>query len=169
MDNVQDILGYLPLPNSILTHLTTHSTTYLTLFQRLQTIRKLCHTQLINPLLNHLIYPALLRLYNSPDILTIVLLGVLLLISLKILELLRRAVVFWVRMFTRLAFWGSILVAGVYVWGRGWEGALEDGQRWGGEIAALWMREYRRYEAAQQDGQTVRGMNRGAERGYRGR
>jgi hypothetical protein len=169
MDNLQDLLGYLPLPNSVLEHVTTHSLTYLTIYQRINTLRTLFRTQVITPLLNHLIYPALLRLYNSPDVLTIVLLGVLLLISLKILDLLRRAVVFWVRMFTRLAFWGSILVAGVYVWGRGWEGALEDGQRWSGEIARVWTREYRRYQAAQVEGQTVRGMNQGAERGYRGR
>lgn len=83
--------------------------------------------------------------------------------------MLRRAVMFWVRMFTRLVFWGSVLVAGVYVWGRGWEGAVDDVSTYGGEVARVWMREYRRFEDAQKNGAVGAGMDRRAGRGYRGR
>lgn len=160
----------MPLPNSILAHLTTHSATYLSIYRRIFGLRSTVNTFLITPVLNNIIYPGLIRLYNSPDILTLVLLACILLISLKILKMLWRTVLFWTRMFTQLAFWGSILLCGVYVWGRGWEASVEDVRVFGGEAVNFWTKEYNRFDAAQRDATVAANMDaRGRGRGYKGR
>lgn len=52
-----------------------------------------------------------------------------------------RAVIFWVNMVLRLAFWGSILLVGLWVWNRGVDGFVEDLQG----LGEYWAGEYERY------------------------
>ncbi|OCK73521.1 hypothetical protein K432DRAFT_387350 [Lepidopterella palustris CBS 459.81] len=39
-----------------------------------------------------------------------------------------RAVMFWVRLVFRIVFWGSLVLAGVWVWNRGVDDAVQDAQ-----------------------------------------
>ena len=67
-----------------------------------------------------------------PDLFSILLLAVLLLISLKILDYTRRMVMFWVTLAFRFVFWGSIIGIGWYVYSVGVENAGRDvGWLWG--------------------------------------
>lgn len=67
-----------------------------------------------------------------PDLISVLLLAIILLISLKILDYARRMVVFWVTLAFRLVFWGSVLGLGWYVWRVGVENAGRDlGWVWG--------------------------------------
>lgn len=61
-----------------------------------------------------------------PDLLSILLLAVILLVSLKILDYARRVIVFWVVLVFRLVFWGSILGLALYIWRVGVENAGRD-------------------------------------------
>lgn len=85
-----------------------------------------------------------------PDLISILLLAIILLVSLKILDYARRVIMFWVVLAMRLVFWGSLLGLAWYVYrvgvenaGRdlGWvwgfvEGFVEDFQRRGAAAAA---------------------------------
>lgn len=117
------------------THLTTLRTTYL-------------EPYLIQPLSTLLVATTNLSSTTAmPDLLSILLLAVILLVSLKILDYTRRMVMFWVSLAVRLVFWGVILGVGWYVytvgveragrevgWVAGWVmGLVEDFQRGVGE------------------------------------
>ncbi|KAF3009117.1 hypothetical protein E8E15_001630 [Penicillium rubens] len=72
--------------------------------------------------------------YSSamPDLLSIFLLAIVILVSLKILDYAYRLVVFWVTLAFKLVFWGSILSLGWYVYSVGIENAGKDfGWLWG--------------------------------------
>lgn len=67
-----------------------------------------------------------------PDLISILLLAIILLISLKILDYARRVVMFWVTLALRLVFWGTLLGLGWYVYRVGIEKAGMDlGWAWG--------------------------------------
>ncbi|KAJ5587644.1 Nuclear pore assembly and biogenesis protein APQ12 [Penicillium hispanicum] len=67
-----------------------------------------------------------------PDLFSIVLLALVLLISLKVLDYTRRMIMFWVTLAFRLVFWSSILGIGWYVYRVGVENAGRDaGWLWG--------------------------------------
>ena len=117
------------------THLATLRTTYL-------------EPYLIQPLSTLLVATANLSSTTTmPDLLSILLLAVILLVSLKILDYTRRMVLFWVSLAVRLLFWGALLGVGWYVytvgveragreagWVAGWVmGLVEDFQRGVGE------------------------------------
>jgi hypothetical protein len=87
--------------------------------------------------------PFITRLVTQPDVASILALLAVLFISLKILDMMYRAVMFWVNMVIRLAFWGSILVLGLWVWNRGPEGFIEDITG----LAEHWMGEYEKYSS----------------------
>lgn len=61
-----------------------------------------------------------------PDLISIALLAIILLISLKILDYARRVVMFWVLLVFRLVFWGSVLALALYVWRVGIENTGRD-------------------------------------------
>lgn len=117
------------------THLATLRTTYL-------------EPYLIQPLSTFLVATTNLSSTTTmPDLLSILLLAVILLVSLKILDYTRRMVLFWVSLAVRLVFWGVLLGIGWYVytvgveragreagWVAGWVmGLVEDFQRGVGE------------------------------------
>lgn len=65
-------------------------------------------------------------LTETPSLATLVLLAVLIVLSLKVLDLLRRTVLYWIGVALRLAMWGGVALLGVYVYQRGVEKSLED-------------------------------------------
>jgi len=75
---------------------------------------------------------------TSPSLTTIALLLIIILLSLKLLDMLWRAVVFWIQLATRIIFWGFIVAFGCWVWIRGPEGVIEDASvfigTWKGEL-----------------------------------
>lgn len=67
-----------------------------------------------------------------PDLVSILLLAVILLISLKILDYARRVIVFWVSLVLRLVFWGALVGVGFYVYQNGVGKSVQDfGWAWG--------------------------------------
>lgn len=69
---------------------------------------------------------------STPDLVSILLLALILLISLKVLDYARRVIVFWVMLVLRLAFWGAVIGLAYYVYKVGWEDAVEGlGWAWG--------------------------------------
>ncbi|KAJ5091826.1 Nuclear pore assembly and biogenesis protein APQ12 [Penicillium alfredii] len=87
---------------------------------------------LIEPLSSFLASTASWSTAAMPDLVTVVLLGVLLLISLRILDYARRLIMFWVVLALRLVFWGTLLGFAWYVYRVGVENAGRDlGWLWG--------------------------------------
>lgn len=69
---------------------------------------------------------------DAPDILTLGILAIALVISLKVLDYMRKAIIYWISMAIRLAMWVSVIGVGIYVWQRGVEQSFEDfGWVWG--------------------------------------
>ncbi|KAH7414257.1 nuclear pore assembly and biogenesis-domain-containing protein [Phaeosphaeria sp. MPI-PUGE-AT-0046c] len=122
-----DYASFLPrlLPSSLASPLLTLVTTGLGLTRTLQT---------------HLT-PLLTRVVTQPDIATILALLAIFFISLKILDMAYRAVMFWVNMVIRLVFWGGIVVLGMWIWNRGPDGFVEDI----GGLFDFWSGEYEKY------------------------
>lgn len=118
-----DYASLLPrlLPASLANPLLTLLTTSLGLTRTLQT---------------HL-SPLVTRLITQPDVATILALLAIFFVSLKILDMMYRAVMFWVNMVLRLVLWGSVVVLGLWVWNRGLDGFVDDVsglmEYWGGE------------------------------------
>ncbi|KAJ5135785.1 Nuclear pore assembly and biogenesis protein APQ12 [Penicillium bovifimosum] len=61
-----------------------------------------------------------------PDLLSLFMLAIILLISIKVVNYAFRVVMFWVSLAFRLVFWGSLLGAGWYVYSVGVENAGRD-------------------------------------------
>ena len=69
---------------------------------------------------------------DSPDIMTLLILSVVLIISLKALDYMRRTIIYWIGKMIRLSMHAALLAVGGYVWQRGLEQSLEDfGWVWG--------------------------------------
>jgi hypothetical protein len=113
------------LPTSFASPLLTLFTTSLGLTRTLQT---------------HLT-PLLTRLVTQPDVATILLVVAIFFISLKVLDMMYRAVMFWVNMALRLVFWGAIVVLGMWVWNRGVDGFVDDV----GGLMEYWTGQYEKY------------------------
>lgn len=63
---------------------------------------------------------------DAPNLTTLALLAVLLFISLKLLNILRKTLLYWIGLVIRLATWGLVAAVGLYVWHRGVEQSMED-------------------------------------------
>ncbi|KAL5116769.1 hypothetical protein ACEQ8H_005381 [Pleosporales sp. CAS-2024a] len=98
--------------------------------------------------------PLLTRLVTQPDVASILALVVILFISLKMLDMMYRAVLFWINMAIRLLMWGSILVLGMWVYQRGVDGFVDDVSG----LAEYWMGEYAKYSS---EVQAFRDMDKG--------
>lgn len=65
-------------------------------------------------------------LTDAPDLATLVLLAVVLLVSVKIVNVVRRTVIYWIWLTVRLALWTAVAMVGVYAWQQGAEKTVED-------------------------------------------
>lgn len=74
------------------------------------------------PLINHVA--------QKPDLTSIALVLIILFLSLKVLNMLWQAVMFWVRLATRIVFWGGAIVLLLWLFNRGVDGAIEDVGYW---------------------------------------
>lgn len=63
---------------------------------------------------------------GAPDLASLALLALLALLSLKLLDVVRRTVLYWIGVAVRLALWLTVAAVGVYVWQRGVEATVED-------------------------------------------
>jgi hypothetical protein len=63
---------------------------------------------------------------DTPNLTTLALLAVVLFVSLKLLNILRKTVLYWISMVIRLATWILVAAVGLYVWHRGVEQTMED-------------------------------------------
>lgn len=70
-----------------------------------------------------------------PDLISILLLGIVLLLSLRILDYARRVVMFWIMLLLRCIFWASVLGGAYYVYVVGVEKA---GREAGWFVGVVW-------------------------------
>jgi hypothetical protein len=135
-----------------ITHNISNLTPYLlpiynTLQQSLTTVR----TQVAPIVLPH-VNKALVLAQDSPGIISVGILILLLLIVLQIVNIVRRIMMFWVRLLTRILFWGGIALVIAVVWQRGLSRSANDLLNFGQEISDVWWGEYRRWEGYQNRG-----------------
>jgi len=109
--------------------------------------------------------PFLNQIRQSPDVASVLLLGILLFVSLKVLNILRRAVMFWVMLVARVTYWGALAGAALWLYARGASGAVEDLRTGVGYIVDLFSQEYakaQKMQGGQQQQQAFKAGGRGA-------
>jgi hypothetical protein len=122
-------------------------------------------TPLLLPLLNR----AAVFAQDSPAIITVGLLLLVFVISLQILNLARRMIVFWTRILFQVLFYGGLVVLSMVVWQRGLGRTAGDLADWAVEIRQVWLMEYRRWEGYQNQGRGgVKAGNYNVRAGYAG-
>lgn len=106
----------------------------------------------LNLVLQTYILPPVDRLIRTlaakPDVASVLLLILLLFVSLKLLNLLYNAIMWWIRLAIRLVFWGTIIGAAAWIYSRGPDGVAEDIQR----LADVWSGEYSYWSARGKEG-----------------
>lgn len=103
--------------------------------------------------------PLLNAVTQKPDLATLALLLVIIFLSLKILNMLVSTIMFWIRLASKVVFWGSLAILGLWMWTRGPEGVMEDVGHWSG----IWAAEYKHFtDSANQN------MARGNQQPYGG-
>lgn len=60
-------------------------------------------------------------------------------------------------------------MCGVYVWGRGVDGTVDDLRVYGGALVDLWTREYDKYDNMQKQAKVAAQMGGAGRKGYRSR
>ena len=98
---------------------------------------------------------------DSPALLTVGVLMLFLLIAMQILFFVRRVMMFWMRLVTRLVFWGAIAVLISVVVQRGVGRTAQDLVGWGQELSQVWSSEYKRWEGYQNMNQKKPGQGFG--------
>lgn len=105
---------------------------------------------------------------DAPDILTLAILAVALIVSLRILDYMRRTIIYWIGLAIRMSLWLAVGGLGLYVWQRGFDQSVEDfgyvwgflqglgneGERIGGQKARGRERDARRMAGAGKRGRT---------------
>lgn len=84
------------------------------------------------------LYPLVDQATRKPDLATIALLLIIILASLKILDILWQTVKFWFRLARRLLLWGGLAALALWVYNRGPDGMADDLRYWQGQ----WGKEY---------------------------
>jgi Nuclear pore assembly and biogenesis len=113
-------------------------------------------------------YPVILPYLNraavlaqdSPAILSVGVLLLLLLIAMQVLNFIRRLMVFWFRLCVRLAFWAVVVLVISAVWQRGLQRTMEDLVGWGMELGDVWQKEYKRWDGYQNQHRSQSHMGR---------
>lgn len=85
--------------------------------------------------------PFITKLVTQPDVASILLVIAIFFISMKILDMMYRAVLFWINLVFQLILYGGMAVLGVWIYTRGVEGFVEDVQ----DLGSRWLGEYERY------------------------
>ncbi|PYH44454.1 Apq12 family protein [Aspergillus saccharolyticus JOP 1030-1] len=120
------------LPDSIAQHLSTTSLSAITAHLNATYLTPaLAHVRAayIDP---YLVRPAAGYLASTsssstmPDLTTVVLMLVILFLSLKVLDYMRRVVMFWVGLVWWLAWWGTVIGVGIWLYNSGLERAASD-------------------------------------------
>ncbi|KAL8745738.1 MAG: hypothetical protein Q9190_002146 [Brigantiaea leucoxantha] len=110
--------------------------------------------------LSHRLVASLLT--ETPSLATLALLAVVLVLSLKLLDMLRRTIIYWISVALQLTMWAAVALLGLYVYQRGVEQSLEDLGWLIGIVAGLG-------ERGQNIGQAkAAGRERNAQKMYRG-
>lgn len=87
--------------------------------------------------------PLFTRVLDKPDVASILVVVAALFISFKILDMMYRAVLFWVNLVFRLILWGGIAVIGLWIYNRGPDGFVNDVQ----DLVHTWAGEYEKYSS----------------------
>ncbi|KAL4916246.1 nuclear pore assembly and biogenesis-domain-containing protein [Aspergillus aurantiobrunneus] len=74
----------------------------------------------------YVVQPLAHLLASTPDLASILVLVLIFFISFKVLDYTRRAVMFWVWLTIRLAWWATIISLGLYMYNAGWEKVARD-------------------------------------------
>jgi len=96
--------------------------------------------------------PLIDHVAQKPDLASIALVLLILFLSLKVLNMLWQAVMFWVRLATRIVFWGGAIVLVLWIVNRGADGVAEDVGHW----TRVWSGEY---EYWKDQSQSVKAMH----------
>lgn len=88
--------------------------------------------------------PLLQRIHENPDAASIGILLVVLFVSFKILNMLRRAVVSWVVFTVKTAFWSAIAWGALRLYAKGFEECAADVGALVQSATELWFKEYER-------------------------
>lgn len=97
--------------------------------------------------------PLIDQVAKKPDLASIALVLLILFLSLKVLNMLWQAVMFWVRLATRIIFWGGAIVLVLWVVNRGMDGAIEDIGHW----TRVWSGEYDYWKDQAQSAKGIQG------------
>ncbi|KAI0999811.1 hypothetical protein K3495_g8387 [Podosphaera aphanis] len=84
--------------------------------------------------------------YASPSILIVGLFILILFILLQTINFIRRVLAFWMRLLVKLTFWGAVVALIAVLWQRGVWRTLGELEAWCTEVAAVYWREYKRWE-----------------------
>lgn len=88
------------------------------------------------------IVPLVDQISQKPDLATIALLLIIVLVSLKILDMLYQTVLFWARLVRRVVFWGGLAALALWMYTRGPDGVVDDVQYW----FETWNGEYQKFK-----------------------
>ena len=86
--------------------------------------------------------PIVDQISQKPDLATIALLLIIVLVSLKSLDMLYQTIMFWVRLVRRVLFWGGLVALALWMYTRGPEGVADDAQYW----FNTWNGEYQKFK-----------------------
>lgn len=113
------------------------------------------------PFQTYILSPVLGQLSSSPDLATVVILVIILFISLKIMNMLYRTIMWWISLLTRLVLWSAVLGLGLWMWQRGITGVVDDAQHLGQE----WNKNYDYWQKQELNARHANGMGAGGGRG----
>jgi hypothetical protein len=116
------------LTNPTLQHLRSHATNWSSSLSFSSIRTTYLEPYLITPL-------SRLLASSTPDLVSVLLLLVILVVSLKVLDYVRRVIMFWVMLAVRVVFYGSVVALGCYVYSVGLEKA---GRDLGWLLGVLW-------------------------------
>ncbi|KAK4508434.1 hypothetical protein PRZ48_002172 [Zasmidium cellare] len=86
--------------------------------------------------------PLIDQISQKPDLATIALLLIIVLVSLKLLDMLYQTVMFWARLAWRVVFWGGLVGLALWMYTRGPDGVADDMQYW----FETWNGEYQKFK-----------------------
>ncbi|KAL3428046.1 hypothetical protein PVAG01_01555 [Phlyctema vagabunda] len=112
------------------------------------------------PVFLPLFHQAAVFTQESPAVISIGLILFLLLVAMQLINLARRILMWWTRLVMGILFWGVIGLLVLLVAQRGVGRTAADLYDWGENLCQVWWREYRRWEAHQNQNQN-RGTGRG--------